>query len=359
MSKSVEGRVFEVKDDPVQTSETTFGSDPLPAPCFDHLRRMTDDRGLWEHARYTTARTEHGYCTDDNARALIIICREPNRSDDLVDLAGVYVAFLRDAQLPEGGFHNRRDRDGSWSDVVGPDDSQGRALWALGTVAHRGPAAWMRWEGFELFERHAGFDSPSPRATAFATLGAAEVLEASSDNPIARQLLEKCCDRVQPKDDVHWPWPEDRLAYDNARIAEALLAAGEHQSDDRLVDDGLRLLKWLVETETREGHFSFAPVGGWAPGEPRPGFDQQPVEASAMADACARAWSLTGDDQWRARVELAARWFLGANDTGAMLYDVRTGGGRDGLTAEGTNQNQGAESTLAALSALQQARLVG
>jgi hypothetical protein len=317
---------------------------------------MTDDRGLWEHARYTTPRTEHGYCTDDNARGLIVVCREG--SDDLVDLAGIYLAFLRDAQLPGGGFHNRRDRDGSWSDDVGSGDSQGRAIWALGTAAHRGPASWMRWEALELFERHSGFDSSSLRATSFAMLGAGEILEASGETAAARLLLERGSELLQARDDVEWPWPEDRLAYDNARFAEALLVAGHHLANDRLLGDGLRLLEWLVATETREGHFSFVPHDGWALGEPRPGFDQQPVEAAAMSDACARAWSLTADEVWKDRVDLAGRWFLGANDNGAMLYDSRTGGGRDGLTREGTNQNQGAESTLAAISALQQARQV-
>ncbi len=118
---------------------------------------------------------------------------------------------------------------------------------------------------------------------------------------------------------------------------------------------GIRLLDWLVSVETRNGHFSFTPVGGWAPGERRPGFDQQPVEAAAMADACYRAWSLTGDDRWRERVSGTARWFVGANDRTAVLYDSRTGGCRDGLTPTGANLNQGAESTLAALSTLQRA----
>lgn len=332
--------------------------DRLPEPCFDHMRRMTDDRGMWEHARYTTPRTEHGYCTDDNTRALIVVCREPNRSNELVDLAGIYIAFLRDAQTRDGGFHNRRDRDGSWIDDLGPDDSQGRAIWAVGTAANKGPASWIRWEGLELFDRNAGFDSRSLRATSFAMLGAAEILEASGDHMPALRILKQGSERIRPKGDAEWPWPEDRLAYDNARIAEALLVAGERLSDDRILLEGLRLLEWLVAMETRDGHFSFAPVGGWGPGEPRPGFDQQPVEAAAMADACARAWLITGDGRWKERVELAARWFMGFNDTGAPLYDRRTGGGRDGLTREGTNQNQGAESTLAALSALQQARLV-
>ncbi len=160
------------------------------------------------------------------------------------------------------------------------------------------------------------------------------------------------------RDDALWPWPEDRLAYDNARIPEALLAAGALLPNDGLFAAGLRLLEWLVTMETHDGHFSFTPVGGWAPGEPRPGFDQQPVEAAAMADACGRAWSLTGDRRWKDGVEAVARWLVGANDTGAVLYDPQTGGCGDGLGPDYTNLNQGAESTLAALSVLQQAEMV-
>jgi hypothetical protein len=334
-------------------------ADPLPAPRFDHLKRMTDDRGIWEHARYASPRVEHGYCTDDNARALIVVCREPDPPPELVDLASVYLAFLKEAELDNGGFHNRRDKDGSWTDGIGPDDSQGRALWGLGTAANHGPTTAIRWEGLELFDRHALFESASPRANAFAMLGAAQVNEAAPGHPLARHVLQRGCEWIRPGDGPEWPWPEDKLAYDNARLPEALLSAGVHLPDDGLIQGGLDLLEWLVEVETREGHFSFTPVRGWARGEPRPGFDQQPVEAVAMSDACALAWSVTGDAKWRDRIVIAAKWFLGANDTGVALYDVATGGGRDGLTREGANQNQGAESTLAALGTLQRARLVG
>ena len=131
------------------------------------------------------------------------------------------------------------------------------------------------------------------------------------------------------------------------------MAAGALLATDGLVDAGLRLLEWLVERETLDGHFSFTPVGGWAPGEPRPGFDQQPVEAAAMADACFRAWSLTSDSRWKDRVVRAARWFVGANDAGLVLYDSQTGGCGDGLSRDHINLNRGAESTLAALAVLQ------
>ena len=331
---------------------------PLPRPRFDHLGRMTDQRGLWEHARFTTPRTEHGYCADDNARALIVVSRQPDPSPDLVDLAGVYLTFLQDAQRPDGGFHNRRSSDGSWADEAGSDDSQGRTLWALGSVAGQGPESWLREVGLDMFDRQPGFRSPSPRANAFAVLGASEVLQTSREHRHARHILERCVGHLRVRNDALWPWPEERLAYDNARIPEALLVAGALLPDDGLVAAGLRLLEWLVATETHDGRFSFTPAGGWAPGEPRPGFDQQPVEAAAMADACSRAWSLTADRRWKNRVELVARWFMGANDTGAVLYDPQTGGCGDGLGPGYTNLNQGAESTLAALAVLQQAERV-
>jgi hypothetical protein len=334
-------------------------TDDMPRPRFDHLQRLTTHLGIWEHAHLTTPLPEHGYCTDDNARALIVICRQPKVFTRLVQLAKVYLTFLTDARLPGGGFHNRRGRDGAWADKVGSDDSQGRALWAAGSVANRGPTPSMRQAGLGLFAESSAFDSPFPRANAYTVLGAAEMLEASPEHKLALGALERCAGRIPVVPfDARWPWPEARLAYDNARIPEALLAAGAWTGDDFLLDTGLRLLEWLVATETRRGYFSFTPVGGWAPGEPRPGFDQQPIEAAAMADACSRAFSLTGDERWGDLVERAARWFVGDNDGAAVLYDAETGGCRDGLTPEGTNQNQGAESTLAALAALQQAQVL-
>jgi hypothetical protein len=214
----------------------------------------------------------------------------------------------------------------------------------------------MREAGLDMFDEQRDFHSPSPRANAFAVLGASEVLLSSPDHRTARHVLEQCVGHLFVQDHALWPWPEERLAYDNARIPEALLAAGALLPNNDLVDAGLRLLEWLVDIETHDGHFSFTPVGGWAPGEPRPGFDQQPVEAAAMADACSRAFSLTADERWRVLVERAARWIVGDNDAAAVLYSAETGGCRDGLTPEGSNLNQGAESTLAALSALQQAQ---
>lgn len=326
----------------------------LPRPNFGHLHRMTSPIGLWEHALYSTPRAEHGLCTDDNARAIILLNRESDLSSVLFERYRIYLQFLQDAALPDGGFHNRRRADGSWADTVGSDDSQGRAIWALGSIARFGPKSWIREVGVELFKRQA-LISASPRANAFAILGAAEVLVAAPTDSLARKRIEEWVTHLRIFDESDWPWPEKRLAYDNPRIPEALMAAGSALGVDQMVEDGLRLLEWLTAMETRDGHFSFAPVGGWALGEQRPGFDQQPIEAAAFADACTRAWALTGDSKWGDGVLRAAHWIMGDNDRHVQIYEPETGGGYDGLTSQGINLNQGAESTIAALSTLQQA----
>ena len=320
---------------------------------------MSDETGVFEHALFTEPRLEHGYCTDDVARALIAVMREPHRTPELERLGATYFAFLERAQLADGRFHNRLSFEGHWLDEVGVDDTIGRALWALGVVSANAASRTQRERARAMFEAGAGFRTGAPRANAFTALGAAELLGARPERPSvrAKELLAVAAGRLgRLASDRDWPWPERRLTYANAVLAEARIAAGATLGDDELVAEGLELLSWLVETETRDDHFSFAPVGGWAPGEPRPGFDQQPIEAAAMTDACARAFDVTGDPLWAARVIHAAAWFLGANDVGVPLFDAESGGGKDGLKRDGVNENQGAESTLALITALQQAR---
>jgi hypothetical protein len=209
-----------------------------------------------------------------------------------------------------------------------------------------------------LLEGSAGFRSPWPRANAFAVLGTVALLAAAPPRPVAAQALLRAtaAGLGRASRDRAWPWPEPRLAYANAVLAEARIAAGVELADDRLLEEGLDLLDWLVEVETGGDHFSFTPAGGWEPGEARPAFDQQPIEAAAMVDACARAFDATGDAIWAERALLAAGWFLGRNDVGVALLDARTGGCRDGLERDGVNENEGAESTIALIGALQQAR---
>ena len=155
--------------------------------------------------------------------------------------------------------------------------------------------------------------------------------------------------------DPAWPWPQPRLTYGNGAVVEALLVAGAALGDHEVQARGLDLLEFLLETETHDGHLSVTPVGGRGPGERSPGFDQQPIEVAALADACVRAYDLTDDDRWLRGVELAWAWFMGDNDSATPMFDAVTGAGFDGLQEHGRNLNQGAESTLALLSTAQHA----
>jgi hypothetical protein len=326
----------------------------LPAVTFDHLRDLTDAGGLYEHAEGTTVRREHGYCVDDVARALVVVCRSDDRQDDL---RRQYLEFVLAAQSADGRFHNRRALDLTWSDEPSVEDCWGRALWGLGTAVSASGSDDLRASALGAFERGAAQRSSWSRAMAFAGLGAAEVLRTVPEHPAARALLADAARHVgSPSYDEAWPWPEERLTYANAALPEVLLAAGAALDRPLVTVDGLLLLGWLLDVQTRDGHLSVVPVGGRGPTDAIGGFDQQPIEVAAIADACARAFALTHDQRWRSGVERAAAWFLGSNDANTPLFDAVSGGGCDGLEPAGRNANEGAESTLALLATLQHAQ---
>ncbi|MDP9795287.1 hypothetical protein J2S43_003799 [Catenuloplanes nepalensis] len=335
---------------------------PVIAPTFTHLARLSDDTGLFEHARHGVVRRGHGYCTDDVARGLVVTAREPEPSVTVAGLTERYLGFLTHAQGADGAFHNRLGYDRRWRDEPGLGDWWGRALWGLGTAAARSAAPWIREEAMIAFRQGASLRSPAPRAMAFAGLGAAEVLRGDPGDPAAGGLLADAARAVlgasttYPLMDLDWFWPEDRLTYANAALAEVVIAAGRHGGDPELLTVGLRMLGWLREIQTREGRLSVVPAQGWRRHGPRPGHDQQPIEVAALADACVAAADATGDPGWEAEIRRCVDWFLGDNDAGVPMWDPGTGGGYDGLTPDGPNLNQGAESTLAFVATLQHAR---
>jgi hypothetical protein len=329
----------------------------FPPPAFDHLVSMSDHLGTFEHADHAEARRGHGYCTDDVARVLVVAAREPRPDRAVVDLSRTAFRFLADAQGVTGQIRNRRTARGRWQGRRGVEDCWGRSVWAFGTAVRSAPEEWMRQSAMSYFDRGAEQRSPWLRAMAFAALGAAEVLEVEPNHARARKLLGDAVRTIGPVgEDAAWPWPESRLSYANAALPDALLAAGALLARPDVVDDGLTLLRWLLDRETVGGHLSPTPVGGAGRSDRAPAFDQQPIEVAAMADACARAAAVTGDGAWLRGVELAAAWFSGDNDAGAVMWDPPTGGGYDGLHAAGPNLNQGAESTIALISTLQHAR---
>jgi hypothetical protein len=329
------------------------------APSFEHIAALTDRYGTFEHADHARPRREHGYCTDDAARVLVVATREPQPSRLVRDLAHGSLRFLADAQGVDGASRNRRTSTGRWRGRRGVEDCWGRSMWGFGTAASSNAERWLAADALAYFEHGCQQRSLWPRSMAFAALGAAAVLTVEPTHRRAAALLGDAADLLGvPGDDPNWPWPEPRLTYANAVLPEAMLAAGAALRRPALVGHGLDLLGWLLNRETRGGHLSVTAAGGGGPLDVGPRFDQQPIEVAAMADACTRARQLTGDPRWAAGVLMAAAWFDGDNDAETPMWDPITGGGYDGLQANGANQNQGAESSLALIATRQRALLL-
>ena len=251
------------------------------------------------------------------------------------------------------------DATGAFTDEASMGDWWGRAIGALGfTVAHAQLPA-MRVRATRAFLRASTQRSTEVRTMAFAALGAAEVLKVRPSSVAARRLVEDAVAMLPMTPVAGWHWPEDRLRYANATLPEAMIACGDALGDPALVETGLGFLDFLIAAEQRGGHLSVTGHAGRGPGETGPFFDQQPIEVAAIADAAARAYALTGDPRWFEGVRLAWGWFAGENDAGIPMIDPGSGAGFDGLESDGRNENQGAESTLAAIGTAQHARELG
>ena len=321
---------------------------------LQHLVYLTDDRGIFEHAKGRRPRYSHGYCTDDNARLLVVAARDKGHSLGSAVLGRIALRFLLDAQQPDGTTHNRLGPTRTWQDDPGLDDAWGRSLWGLGTAAGSGTDTLLRHRGYEAFDRGCHHRAPSLRTMSYAALGAAEILRVDEDHAGAKSLLADTADMIEAAStNEKWPWPEPRLTYANALIPDALIASGDALSRGGTLRQGLDLLEWLVEIETYDGHFSVTPTGGRGPGDVHPSFDQQPIEVASIAEAAARAYRATGEPMWLETVMQSVNWFLGENDIGVPVLDSESGGGYDGLEADGVNANQGAESTLSMVATMQ------
>ncbi len=317
-----------------------------PLPSLAYLARLCDDNGIVEHAQFDQPRREYGYCTDDAGRLLGLASRLPGDPDAL-HLATVALGFLERAHLGGAEFRLRQRGDGTWTEDHPSDDATGRALLGLGAAVAWAPWPGLRERALALFDEASGFRSEHVRAVAYATLGAVELVRAEPANAGARRLIHEARILLGGAGASEaWPWPEPRLSYANAIIPEASLSAAIVMADRRGATNALHQLDWLVARETLGGHFSFTPVGGRDATTTQPMFDQQPIDAWAMASACARAFAYTRDRRWAEAVQRAAAWFLGDNDVGVVVFDPVTGGGFDGLEPNGVNRNEGAESSM-------------
>ncbi|HEY0308073.1 MAG TPA: glycosyltransferase family 4 protein [Acidobacteriaceae bacterium] len=344
-------------------------TDRLPLLEIAHLKNMTDDTGILQHAIFSVPNNREGYTTDDNARALIVATLL-NASASL-DRSGIthsaklsyrYLSFLLFAFCPATGrFKNFLNYDRQWLEATGSEDSHGRALWSLGAVLSSSEDAGLRGAAGRLFEAAVAATATftSPRAWAFSILGMQGYLDWFPGDRViegARNLLaNRLLDVYERTHSETWHWFEKSLSYSNARLSQALLIAGWRSDNKRMIDVGCESLRWLVARQHRDSKDIFVPIGSmgfFAEGSESARFDQQPVEACATISACILAHRLTNEKAWLQEAWCAFRWFLGENDLQVSLYDETTGGCKDGLHPDRVNENQGAESTLSFLMAL-------
>ncbi len=333
----------------------------LPPLNLAHLERLTDDTGIFQHALFDVPAFAEGYCTDDNARAFLLCCEwealgipaDPAFAERLASRTLAFLAAARDPAT--GRFRNFMGFNRHWLETLGSEDSQGRALWALGTGLHRAKDEGHRKLCAYLF--HGSLTQveafASPRAWAFTLLGLHEALLLEPGHARAWDVQARLTAHLKrlwrQTATPAWPWFEVSATYENARLCHGLLLGSEAQGDEEGKGFALEGLRWLASVQkTPDGHFR--PIGSqgfYAREGGRADFDQQPVEAQAMVAASLEAYRITGDPLWHREARRAFEWFLGRNDLGVALYDARTGGCVDGLHPDRVNENQGAESTLA------------
>lgn len=350
-------------------SSPAWDSYTPPQMQIEHFLSMCDDTGLFQHAVHSVADRSHGYCLDDNARALLLACALNNPGEERLPeaLTARFCAFVQHAWNPDTmRFRNFMSFDRRWLEDRGSEDSHGRTLWALGECARGDVSPSRRQWAASLFAvaLPAVESFFSPRAWAFALLGLDAYCATHAEDPDAERVRHRLAAKliaimssVETKD---WVWFEEGLAYDNARLSQALILTGASTGSPDHVEAGLRSLRWLMTQQTTPAGL-FRPIGTEGFGEKRKmprAFDQQPLEATATISACLAAWRADGDAEWRADAARAFSWFLGSNDLSSPLVDLETGSCRDGLHPDRPNENRGGESVVSYLLSLSEMRQI-
>ena len=325
-----------------------------------HFLSLCDSTGILQHAVHSVPDRAHGYCVDDNARALLFASTLPNSGEASLsnEITARFAAFIQHAWNPETRrFRNFMSYERRWLEESGSEDSHGRTLWALAECARNDADPSRRRWAAALFKTAlpAVEKFSSPRAWAFSLLGLDAYCRLEVADLFANGTRKLLADRLMAlflvSQRENWLWFEDVLAYDNARLSQALIQTGLATDTPRYVEVGLRSLRWLMSLQTTSSG-CFRPVGSDSFGKIRrkpAAFDQQPVEACATISACFAAWRADKGAEWLVGATRAFGWFLGENDLQTALIDPDTGGCSDGLHPDRPNENKGAESVLSYL----------
>ena len=347
---------------PVEPEPDLVPATSSPRVRPDHLLTLVDDVGIVQHAAGVIPMRETGYCVDDVARLVIVALGLDREASGTTyrRMLTLGLSFLRHAWDPAaGGMHNFLSYDRRWLDEPHVGDHIGRAAWALGEVIAVQPPHAVAAPSLLLLESmaHVLEGELSLRGSAFAMVGLARPAQDVLPEPLQkllRTLSDRLLQRYHETRTDDWRWFEDRLTYDNARLPQALLAAGRRLGDDALVDAGLESLHWYAEQCSLSSPVVRLVGNRWRDrgGRPDDEGDEQPLDAAALVEAYAEALMATGQGEHGRRAVHAFEWFFGRNRLGLPVYDFATGGCHDGLGKAALNDNEGAESTLAFLQAL-------
>jgi hypothetical protein len=340
----------------VHSNPHTLLFDDLPALNFSHIKNLTDDTGIIQHAIFNIPNRKEGYCIDDNARALLLAvwaCKDKG-NEVALPLLQVYLSFIHYMQTDNGEFKNFMSYTKAADEERGSEDSFGRTIMALGFLVNEAPSHLLGKTGAEIFiKAYRHIDQlRSIRGIANSIVGVCQFIKYNYPDDIKRDLVIKLSDKMvamyEDSKDNKWHWFESILTYDNAILPLALLNSYEITSDEKYLSIALESLRFLESKVFKYGVLS--PIGneGWYERGKTPAkFDQQGIDAMAMVLCYQQAFRVTRNKKFVSRMYQSYQWFLGNNDLAVSLYDKATGGCADGLHSEGINFNQGAESTLA------------
>lgn len=344
---------------PLSAAETISNIE-VPEPSLEHLKKLTDDTGLFQHAKFTIPNRNFGYCTDDNARALIAMTDHyaQHPGPEALRLFELYLSFVMHSQNKDGSIRNFMNFDRTWRENEPANDAFGRVLWALGTAMAKPPSPAYMSIVKDRFDMSVGLvPRQHPRGMAYSILGMSDYLKQFPGASDIKRQLEMAADGLVRQYEENslpdWQWFEDTLTYDNAVLCHALFVAGVTLENERYLAVAKNSCDFLLEDCFNGEHFSFVGRNGWYErGQPRASFDQQPIEAASTVMMLRAAYDATEDNRFLRLQRKAFDWFLGTNDLGLPLYDFKTKGCNDALMRGGVNINQGAESTVSFLQSL-------
>jgi hypothetical protein len=325
---------------------------------LDHLFNLTDHNAVLQHAKFSVPARSEGYTVDDNARALAFAAKAQGHwpSERLSELQRKLLGFLLLMQSKNGKLHNLMNFSQQIADKPTAGDHLGRAIWATGAVINSNLPTGMKRTALLIFDRALPWarKSTSPRTKAYACLGLAERMRSDTKDPNLttnlRDLATSLLDQFESNRAPGWEWFENILAYDNARLSQALFAAYQSLSEETYLRGAQESLDFLLKTTTiDETHVPIGSNGWYVKGGNRALYDQQAIDVGAVVETTALAYRVTKSPTYEKALRRGLGWFLGLNTKSLAVYDAATGACHDGITPEGLNENQGAESTLSFL----------